>query len=251
MVRAGPEVVDPVLAHFLLERGLATPVRVLPPVVGQHLLRRPVLTPGPPVHFQQVVRRLGAIHTQPGDVPREVVYESQQVGILPAQAKAEYIALPHLVGSTALEEPRLLRVLLGFLFQRDDQLFPVQGPSDRLVTCRQHEYPPQDLRYAPDSKRRVMLLDLGDLCGYCGRRIQCPVDSWLRLQPFFSVQPVIANPVKDSAFTGPHFLCHNFGRHPFFQIQTHRFPFCFIRKPMEMPFVPMAAGDRRSPPWGR
>ena len=77
MVRRRTEVVDLVLAQFILEAGLAAPVGVLPPVVGQHLTRHAVLTDPAPVRLQDVFRRLAAEHPQRDHKARVVVHEPE------------------------------------------------------------------------------------------------------------------------------------------------------------------------------
>jgi hypothetical protein len=49
MVRTRTDVLDPVLFHLPLKPGLASPVGVLPAVVGEHLTRHAVLGHRPPV----------------------------------------------------------------------------------------------------------------------------------------------------------------------------------------------------------
>lgn len=64
MVRLRLEVMHLILPHLLLEPRLPTPRRVLPAVVGQHLLRRLVLRRGTAVHLQNVFRRLAPVQFQ-------------------------------------------------------------------------------------------------------------------------------------------------------------------------------------------
>ena len=106
MMRAAPEVVHPALGQFLLKGCLAAPVGVLPPVVRQHLLRRPVGTDPAAIHFQHVVRRLAPEHFQGRDVTGMVINKPDEVGVFAPELEGEDIALPHLVGRAALEKAR-------------------------------------------------------------------------------------------------------------------------------------------------
>jgi hypothetical protein len=94
MVRAGADVLDPVLSHLPLEPGLASPVRVLPAVVGEHLLGHAVFGNPAPVGLQYVCGRLAAVQTQGRDVPAVVVHEADQISVATRQTKGHNIALP-------------------------------------------------------------------------------------------------------------------------------------------------------------
>ncbi|HSM89271.1 MAG TPA: hypothetical protein VLT56_04550 [Desulfobacterales bacterium] len=61
VVRPGPDMFDAVFLQLLLEAGLAPPVGVLPPVVGQHLLGDPVVGHRPAVGLKHVLGGLAAV----------------------------------------------------------------------------------------------------------------------------------------------------------------------------------------------
>jgi hypothetical protein len=61
VVRPGPDMFDAVFLQLLLEAGLAPPVGVLPPVVGQHLLGHPVVGHRPAVGLKHVLGGLAAV----------------------------------------------------------------------------------------------------------------------------------------------------------------------------------------------
>ena len=61
MVRLRTDVLHLVLLKLGLEAGLATPVRVLTPVVRQHLLGDAVFRTGLPIDFKHMLRGLGSI----------------------------------------------------------------------------------------------------------------------------------------------------------------------------------------------
>jgi hypothetical protein len=61
VVRPGPDMFDAVFLQLLLEAGLPTPVGVLPPVVGQHLLGNPVVGHRPAVGLKHVLGGLAAV----------------------------------------------------------------------------------------------------------------------------------------------------------------------------------------------
>ena len=68
MMRGAPDVMDVILLQFLLELRRAPPRGILPPVVGQHLFRDPVLRHGRTVRLQHELAGVAAIHPETGDV---------------------------------------------------------------------------------------------------------------------------------------------------------------------------------------
>ena len=52
------DVFDPVLYQLPLKPGRSPPVRILPALVREHLLRDPILADRPTIHLQHLVRRL-------------------------------------------------------------------------------------------------------------------------------------------------------------------------------------------------
>ena len=148
MVGTTADMLDPVPCQFLLELGFPVPVRILPSIVRQHLLGRPVRPYATPKHLHQIVGRLAAEYFQGRDVTRMVVDEPDQVGIparpqpfggpdsFPAKLEGKDIALPHLVGRAALEKARLRRVGRRLLLFRLDELFAMQGLAHRFRARR-------------------------------------------------------------------------------------------------------------------
>ena len=72
-----------ILRQFLLELRRPAPRGVLPPVVGEKFLWRPIFACGAPVCLDDAFRALAAIDSQPGYVPGMIVYEANDVGGLP------------------------------------------------------------------------------------------------------------------------------------------------------------------------
>ncbi len=68
MLRGTADVEHVILLEFLLEPRLAPPIGVLPPVVGEHLLRDPVLRHGGTVRLQNELACVAAIHPETGNV---------------------------------------------------------------------------------------------------------------------------------------------------------------------------------------
>lgn len=154
MVWTAADMLYPVPFQFLLELGFPVPARILPPIVRQHLLGRPVRSHASPEYLHQIIGRLAAEYFQGRDVSGMVVDEPDQVGIparsqpfgrpdsFPAKLEGKDIALPHLVGRGALEKARLRRVGRRLLLPWRDELFAVQGLPHRFRARRQVEYPP-------------------------------------------------------------------------------------------------------------
>jgi hypothetical protein len=84
VMRSALEVVHPVLLELGLEAGGTPPARELPALVGEHLLGHPVLRHCPAVDLEDVLRGLAAEHIEPHDIPRVIVNEADQVGVLAA-----------------------------------------------------------------------------------------------------------------------------------------------------------------------
>jgi hypothetical protein len=87
MVGTRSDVFDPVLFHFPFKPGLASPVGVLPSVVGKHLTRHTIFSNPPTVGLQDMFCCLASVKTQAGDVTRIVVQKADEVGIAPGPAE--------------------------------------------------------------------------------------------------------------------------------------------------------------------
>jgi len=148
MVWTTANMLDPVPCQFLLELGFTVPARILPPVIRQHLLGRPMRSHTTPEHLHQIIGCLAAEYFQGRDIAGMIVDKPDQVGIparsqpfrrpdsFPAKLEGKDIALPHLVGRGALEKARLRRVGRRLLLPQLDELFAVQGFSHRFRTRR-------------------------------------------------------------------------------------------------------------------
>ena len=136
MMRLAAEVMHMVFLELMLEPRLAMPGGILPPVVREHLLRDAVLAHGGAVDLQHMLGRLAAEQIQPNHVPRVIIDEANQVGLLVPQPEGEDVGLPHLVGGRPLKETRLLGVLLRLLADFLDEVMCVQGAAHCLMAGR-------------------------------------------------------------------------------------------------------------------
>lgn len=162
MLRTALHVPDSVLPQALLEGRLTAPRRVLTTVVGEHLLRRPVLGHAA---FERLEHQFGLLmvrdHVRDHEA-RVVVHESRHVHpLVPSQQKREDVALPHLVGRRPLEASRLLCLARARPRRLADQPLLVQYPPDRRLRDAERRQPRQhvpDLARAP-VRVRVLGID--------------------------------------------------------------------------------------------
>jgi hypothetical protein len=145
MMRAGPDMLYSVLLQFPLKPALATPVNVLPPVVHQHLLRRPVLTGGTPVYLDHALLGLAPKQVQSRHVPRIIVYVPDQIRVPTPEPEREYVALPHLVWRRPLEKPRMPGVAVLPARRWTHQLRLAQRFAHRLRRCPKKKHAAQYL----------------------------------------------------------------------------------------------------------
>jgi hypothetical protein len=75
VVRLAAEMMDPIFGQFLLEASPPAPRRVLPAIIGEHLLGHTVLRRRRAIDFQHVLGGLAAKQSQPDHVPRVVIQE--------------------------------------------------------------------------------------------------------------------------------------------------------------------------------
>jgi hypothetical protein len=134
MVRPALDVLDSLSPQLFFEFGLPTPRRVLPPLVRQHLPRRPVIRYRPRQRFHHQRRFLVVRHHERDQVARVVVHEGRHVDPLVAsQQKRENVRLPELIRLRSLETrlltPRLRHRRRRFL----EQSFLVQNPTYRRL----------------------------------------------------------------------------------------------------------------------
>lgn len=130
----------PVLRQLLRKAALAPPVRVLPPTIREHLLRRVVFPHRHPVGLDHRLRRRTAVELEVHDVARVVIEERHRVGILAAQPEREDVALPHLVRRRPLKIPRAHQVAAG-LRPLVHEVRLVERPPDRLRACLEEKPP--------------------------------------------------------------------------------------------------------------
>jgi hypothetical protein len=225
VMRLAAKVVDPVLGQLLLEAGFAPPRGVLPAIIGQHLLGHAVFADGRAIDLQHVLGPLAAEQAQAHHVPRVIIDEADQVGILAAQPKREDVALPHLVGGRPLEEPWLGRILLGFTAAVLHQLLLVQSPAHRLAAHRQQQHAPQPLADLLHPKARLRALERRDLRLEGRRQLGpgAPVRPQGMLQSRRAIPPIRPQPLRERAGADPEFLGNQFLREAFFQVQLDSF----------------------------
>jgi hypothetical protein len=162
MMRAGLEMVGPVLFHLGLEAGDTPPVDVLPAVVGEHLPGRLVFARRHPEDFQNVFRGVAPKEVRPDDEARIIIHESDHVGVTPAEPEGEDIRLPHLVRRGPLKETGTDQVA-SRLGRRLNQSLFLEGRANGLRAGLQEEHPFEQLGYSFDAPGRFLLLKLQDL----------------------------------------------------------------------------------------
>lgn len=114
MLRLALEMHDPVLPQCLLELGLASPRRVLPTIVRQDLLRRPVLRDPSLERFHHQAALLMVSDDVRHHEARVIVHEADEVdALMLAQQEREDVRLPHLVRPRAFEASRWLLLSLA------------------------------------------------------------------------------------------------------------------------------------------
>jgi hypothetical protein len=107
VLRPALDVTDALTPQLLLEVRLAAPRRVLPPLVGQDLARRPPRRDGSLQRLHHQARSLVVRHRPAHQKARVVVHEGCHVeALVTSQQEGEDVRLPHLVGRSALEAPR-------------------------------------------------------------------------------------------------------------------------------------------------
>lgn len=161
VLRPALDVPDALTPQLALEVRLAPPRRVLPPLVSQNLLGRPVLCDAPSQRLHHELGALMVCERVADDEARVVVHEGRQVQPLVAsEQEGEDIGLPELVGRRALEAP------LGVLASRRrsaylvEQPFLVQDAPDlRLADAERLE----TSQHVPDAAGAVVGVLLSDL----------------------------------------------------------------------------------------
>jgi hypothetical protein len=194
MVRSGADVLDPVLSHLPLEPGLASPVRVLPAVVGEHLLGNAVLGNPAAVGLQHVFGRLAAIQPQGDDVPAVVVHEADQISVAARQAEGHDVALPQLIGTGSFEKPWLGRIFPRLAFGLFHQPLGGQSLVDGGLAGGDQK---KTLEHIGDPARTVLrmsLLELHNPLTHLLRHTRASADPPLRFKTLDSAKPVGPHP---------------------------------------------------------
>ena len=160
MVGLASDMLDPVFFELFFKPGCATPVHILPAVIGQHLLGNTVFSGSTSKGLYNVFRCLAPIETKPGYIAGIIIDVAYEVGILTCQAECADIALPQLVWGRALKEARLGMVLFSLWFFLLYQL----GFAERLVDSSraglQQKKPLQKIGYATNPENRVRFFHL-------------------------------------------------------------------------------------------
>ena len=239
VVRPGPDMFDAVFLQLLLEAGLAPPVGVLPPVVGQHLLGDPVLANPAAVGLKHVFGRLAAVQPQRGDVAAVVVDEADQVGVVAPEPNGQDVGLPELVRPGPLKKPRLRGVLL-----RLDRGLLHKPPCGKSLVNRRRAgaHEEKALEKIADAPRAV----LGMLPLHCDRLMPnlvgnatLPGDGTLGLKPRGSMNPVHSHPALDRMRADPELLDQQFAVVPFLQVKLDD-PQSELNRKSQGPTLPLA-----------
>ena len=221
MLRRAADVVDVIALKFLLELRLAPPTGVLPPVVGQHFLRRAIGRHRLAIDLHHVGAGLAAEHPQAGDVPRVVIEESDDVRRAAQDGEVRDVALPHLVRRGTLEPARRGLWLPAHLRPQLGQPRGLQMLAYRLGTGLQEEPAPQDLRDPLRPPLRFGLLQLRDLRLDRHREL-CALPAGNRfLQSAFPVLPVEPRPIVDNGTRDAQFPGNEFYADALFQPELY------------------------------
>ena len=153
---------DPLFFQFLFKPGGATPVGILPTVVGEHLLGYAVRADAPSIGLDNMLGRLAAIQPHCRDVASIIVQAANQVGIAPSQEEGHDVALPHLVRGGPFEKSRLRRILFGLSFGFFYQPFIRQGLVHARRAGRHQEKPLEEVADPAASMRWIFLSDCND-----------------------------------------------------------------------------------------
>jgi hypothetical protein len=168
MLRSALAVRDTVSAQLLLELRFATPRRVLPTLIGEHLARLSVLGDTPLERLHDQARLLVMGHRPRHQVARVVVHEADEVhALMASQLEGEDVALPELVWLGALEASHwLVTRRRRLLF--DEQPLLVQDASHGGLRDAETLEAREDIANPPGAPLRVRLPDrdhLGTLYG--------------------------------------------------------------------------------------
>jgi hypothetical protein len=152
---AALDVPDSVLAQPLLEERLATPRRVLPPLVREDLLRRPIGCDAPFERLEHQRALLVVRQYEAHQEARVVVHEGCQVEpLVPSQKEGEDVRLPELVRCRPLEAARRPLTTLDGAPHRRRHHADVR--QDSLHGARRHAQRLEALDQIADPARTVL-----------------------------------------------------------------------------------------------
>lgn len=164
MVGARGDVLDPLALELLLEFRRSVPALVLPPVVGQDLLRPPVDGNRPLQDLDHQLPRLPGVESPPHQVPRVVVHEADEVDPQPPDdGEGGDVALPELVGAGAFEEVRLVGGTFAAARRRLEEVFLPQRRVRLPVRNGQKQRPSQPGHHPAGAEVGVLLLHRQDV----------------------------------------------------------------------------------------
>jgi hypothetical protein len=194
VMRPGADVLYAVLFHLPFKPGLAPPVGVLPPVVGEHLPGHPVLGHPPAVGLENMLGGLTAVQAQGGDIAAVVVQKADQVGVSSPQPEGHDVALPQLVGTRSLEKSRLGRVFLGLGLRLVHQTLFGKRLMNRRGTGGHQEKTLENIGDPARPVLRVVLPDLHHLLPDFGRHPFLAAEAPLGFHRLDPAQPVGPHP---------------------------------------------------------
>jgi len=233
MMRAGLEVMRPVLFHLGLEASGAAPVDVLATIVGEHLLGGLILGRGDAENFEHVLSRVAAEQIGAHDEARVIIHEADEIRVAATEPEGEDVGLPHLVGGGPLKEARPHQVAPRFGSQLHQTLL-AQDLAHRPGAGRQEEHPAQQLRDPLDPAGRLLLFEFEDLLahrlGEPGPRLdrEMVLEALLALVPI-ALGPLINRSAADAQLAGDQFLGKALfemefdGAQTFFEGERHTF----------------------------
>lgn len=156
MMRTALEVHDPLTVQLRLKLRRSTPSGVLPPLIGENLPRRSVLSNTTRERLEHQSAPLVMRHGETHQVARVIIQERRHVEpLVPAQQKREQVRLPQLVGLRPLEAllaPLRLGACRGPL---SGHSLRAQNPSHRGLGSANAEKAPHHIANAPTARLRI------------------------------------------------------------------------------------------------
>jgi hypothetical protein len=213
VLRAALDVPDAILPQPLLEERLAAPGRVLPPLVRQHLLRRPVGGDAPLQGFEHQRPLLVVRQDEAHQEARVVVHERRQVQpLVPSEQEGEDVRLPELVRRCALEAARRPLPSLDGAWRR--RRHHPRGHQDALHRARRHPQRLQPLDHVSNPARAVLGMLFLERRHRCHQRVCLVTHSLRRSARRLRQQRLLApelegdDPVADRHLGDPERLRH-------------------------------------------